>query len=111
MLKMTNCGAIGCVNGFIIGSDVNAELDNTVAIDCQNGFLMAGNEKELALLLEKVKGKPEELNQLVKNYQAAEPEKKQEAISQSVLFEYLSAFASATTVYQFLESAIQSLLK
>lgn len=110
MIKMTGCGAVNCGVGFVFGKGVNAELINTHAHSCRIGFLQHGGEQEWQLLVDKLLAKPEDLEKLVKDYNAAEPEKKKEAISQSGLFEYLSAFANAATVYQFLESFVKSLM-
>ncbi|RFU90238.1 MULTISPECIES: hypothetical protein [Citrobacter] len=110
MIKMTGCSAVDCGVGFVFGKGVNAELINSSAHSCRIGFLQRGSEQEWQLLLDKILTKPEELNQLAKDYSEAKPEQKKEAISKSGLFEYLSAFANASTVYQFLEDLVKSLL-
>lgn len=110
MIKMTGCSAVDCGVGFVFGKGVNAEIINTHAHSCRIGFLQHGSEQEWQLLLDTLLTKPEELNQLVKDYSEAEPEQKKQAISKSVLFEYLSAFANASTVYQFLKGVVTSLL-
>ncbi|HFG4193194.1 TPA: hypothetical protein ACGGG8_004228 [Enterobacter hormaechei] len=111
MIKMTDCSAVDCGVGFVFGKGVDAELINTNAHSCRIGFLQHGSEQEWQLLLDKLLTKPEELNQLVKDYSEAMPEQKKQAISKSGLFEYLSAFANASTVYQFLEGLVTSFLK
>lgn len=110
MIKMTDCSAVNCGVGFVFGKGVDAELINTKAHSCRIGFLQHGSEQEWQLLLDKLIAKPEELDQLVKDYSEAAHEKKKQAISKSGLFEYLSAFANASTVYQFLEGIVTSLL-
>lgn len=111
MIKMIGCSAVDCGVGFVFGKGVNAELIDTHAHSCRIGFLQHGSEQEWRLLLDKLLTRPEDLNQLVKDYSEAEPAQKKQAISKSGLFEYLSAFANASTVYQFLEGMVKSLME
>jgi len=111
MIKFTDCKAIDCGVGYVFGHGVEAELIRSNAETCKIGFLQIGNEEEYSLLLEKMLLHPDAVKQLAESYQSAKPDSKDEAIRKSQLFEYLSAFANAATVYSFIEGVIKSLLK
>ncbi|HBV0360226.1 hypothetical protein [Escherichia coli] len=110
MIKMTNCTASNCGVGYVFGKGVDAELINSHARACKIGFVQAGNEKEWSILLEKLLTKKADFESLLTVCETVNSEDKKNVISKSNLFEYLSHFANATTVYTFLEGLVNSLL-
>ncbi|EPH2674045.1 TPA: hypothetical protein ACHV31_002110 [Klebsiella pneumoniae] len=110
MATYENTKAIGCDVGFSLPKDSESHFINSRAEACKVGFLEYGSEEEFTKLLAILNDNKSDFAALLKEIKSnplSEDDKK-ERIKNSNIFEYLSAAANASTVYQFIASLLNN---
>ncbi|EPG2747714.1 TPA: hypothetical protein L7053_003417 [Klebsiella pneumoniae] len=106
MATYENTTAVGCDVGFSLPKDSESHFINSRAEACKTGFLEYGSEEEFTKLLAILNDNRSDFEALLKEIKSnpLPEEEKKERIQNSKIFEYLSAAANASAVYQFLAS-------